>query len=42
MHRPAPPIDAVEWLNTPEPVRLEELRGKVVCIAFLRRLCPGC
>lgn len=42
MHRPAPPIDAVDWLNTPEPVRLEDLRGKVVCIAFLQRLCPGC
>ncbi|MBK1970304.1 MULTISPECIES: peroxiredoxin family protein [Brevundimonas] len=42
MPRPAPPIEAAEWLNAPEPVRLTDLAGKVVCIVFLQRLCPGC
>lgn len=40
--RPAPPVEASDWINTTSPVPLESLRGKVVCIVFFQRLCPGC
>jgi hypothetical protein len=35
-------IDAAEWLNTPEPLSLAALRGKVVVIEAFQMLCPGC
>ena len=38
----APPIIAVEWLNSPEPLTLEGLRGRVVAIECFQMLCPGC
>lgn len=38
----APPILAAEWLNTPEPLTLEGLRGRVVAIECFQMLCPGC
>ena len=38
----APPILASEWLNTPEPLTLEGLRGRVVVIECFQMLCPGC
>lgn len=38
----APPILASEWLNTPEPLMLEDLRGRVVVIECFQMLCPGC
>lgn len=38
----APPILAAEWLNTPEPLMLEGLRGRVVVIECFQMLCPGC
>lgn len=38
----APPILASEWLNTPEPLTLEGLRGRVVAIECFQMLCPGC
>ena len=31
-----------EWLNTPEPLSLAALRGKVVVIEAFQMLCPGC
>lgn len=31
-----------EWLNTPEPLSLEKLRGKVVVAGAFQMLCPGC
>ena len=40
--RPAPELDVVEWLNTPQPIRLADLRGKVVVMEAFQMLCPGC
>lgn len=41
-HRAAPPITASLWLNTPEPLTLEGLRGRVVVLHAFQMLCPGC
>ncbi|WP_290701926.1 redoxin family protein [Amphritea sp.] len=41
-HSLAPPLDTTIWFNTPEPLTLEELRGKVVVIHAFQMLCPGC
>jgi len=38
----APPILASEWLNTPQPLTLEGLRGRVVAVECFQMLCPGC
>lgn len=38
----APPIIASEWLNTPAPLTLEALRGRVVVVECFQMLCPGC
>lgn len=40
--RTAPPIQASEWLNTPAPLSLEQLRGRVVVLHAFQMLCPGC
>ena len=40
--RAAPELDVVEWLNTPQPIRLADLRGKVVVMEAFQMLCPGC
>jgi len=32
--KPAPPINAKEWLNAEEPLSLEKLKGKIVFIDF--------
>lgn len=40
--RKAPELDAVEWLNTPAPIRLAELRGKVLVMEAFQMLCAGC
>lgn len=39
---PAPELDVVEWLNTPDPMPLSSLRGKVVVIHTFQMLCPSC
>jgi len=39
---PAPELQVSEWLNTPSPIRLSDLRGKVVLIEAFQMLCPGC
>jgi peroxiredoxin len=39
---PAPELHVSEWLNTPAPIRLSDLRGKVVLIEAFQMLCPGC
>lgn len=31
-----------EWFNTPEPLTLAHLRGRVVLICAFQMLCPGC
>ncbi len=41
-HPLASPLDTTVWFNTPEPLTLEELRGKVVVIHAFQMLCPGC
>lgn len=38
----APELDVSEWLNTPKPIQLSELRGRVVVIHAFQMLCPGC
>ncbi len=38
----APELHVQSWLNTPEPLSLSNLRGKVVVIHAFQMLCPGC
>lgn len=38
----APPWKTTEWLNSPEPLSLEQLRGRVVLLHAFQMLCPGC
>jgi len=38
----APEIQAEGWLNTPHPLALAGLRGKVVVLHAFQMLCPGC
>ncbi len=40
--RRAPELAIESWLNTPEPITLAGLRGKVVIIEAFQMLCPGC
>jgi len=42
MVRPAPGWRIAHWLNTPAPISLESLRGKVVLAVAFQMLCPGC
>lgn len=35
-------IEASEWLNTPDPMRLSALRGRVVAVTVFQMLCRGC
>lgn len=41
-HGLAPEWHIAEWLNTSEPIRLEEQRGRVVVACAFQMLCPGC
>lgn len=38
----APEWKTTDWLNTPEPLTLEKLRGRVVMVHAFQMLCPGC
>ena len=38
----APPLLAAQWLNTPQDITLDALRGKVVVVEAFQMLCPGC
>lgn len=38
----APAWQTTAWLNTPEPLALERLRGRVVLLHAFQMLCPGC
>ncbi|MEO8143398.1 MAG: redoxin domain-containing protein [Betaproteobacteria bacterium] len=40
--QPAPEWATREWFNTPAPLRLAGLRGKVVVLHAFQMLCPGC
>lgn len=39
---PAPPLQVDQWLHTPDPIMLDQLRGKVVMLHAFQMLCPGC
>ena len=39
---PAPAWQAGTWLNTPRPLSLEALRGRVVVLHAFQMLCPAC
>ena len=38
----APTLQVRQWLNTPEAISLEGLRGRVVVLHAFQMLCPGC
>ena len=38
----AKPLETVDWLNSPSPISLQNLRGSVVLIEAFQMLCPGC
>lgn len=38
----APELITTRWFNTPAPLTLEGLRGRVVMIHAFQMLCPGC
>jgi AhpC/TSA family len=37
-----PPLQASRWFNTPSPITLAALRGRVVAIHTFQMLCPAC
>ncbi len=37
-----PPLQVSRWFNTPEPIELSALVGRVVIIHAFQMLCPGC
>lgn len=41
-YSPAPAWHIAHWLNTPSPITLESLRGKVIVMHAFQMLCPAC
>src|SRR5690606_17828600 len=39
---PAPELQVSQWFNTPAPLSLAALRGRVVVVEAFQMLCPGC
>lgn len=39
---PAPELQVAHWFNTPKPLTLASLRGRVVVLHAFQMLCPGC
>ena len=39
---PAPEWQTTDWINTPAPLTLAGLRGRVVMLHAFQMLCPGC
>lgn len=39
---PLAPLRVSHWFNTPAPITLDALRGRVVVIHAFQMLCPGC
>lgn len=39
---PAPELQVDTWFNTPAPLTLSALKGKVVVLHAFQMLCPGC
>ena len=42
MLAPLPDWSVDQWFNTPKPISLPDLRGRVVVIEAFQMLCPGC
>lgn len=42
LHPQAPALTVERWFNSPQPVTLESLRGKIVVMESFQMLCPGC
>jgi hypothetical protein len=40
--RLAPPWQVEQWFNTPVPLSLDALRGKVIVLEAFQMLCPSC
>lgn len=40
--QPAPEWQVTRWFNTPAPITLASLRGRVVVVEAFQMLCPGC
>jgi hypothetical protein len=40
--RISPPLQVSQWLNSPQPVTLDGLHGRVVVLHTFQMLCPGC
>tara|TARA_R110002124_G_scaffold91809_14_gene233537 strand:+ start:1802 stop:2335 length:534 start_codon:yes stop_codon:yes gene_type:complete len=40
--RPAPPWQVSEWINTPNPLSLDALKGRIIVLEAFQMLCPGC
>lgn len=38
----APELSVSRWFNTPKPITLADLRGRVVLLHAFQMLCPGC
>ena len=38
----APALEVSEWFNSPAPLTLDSLRGRVVVMHAFQMLCPGC
>ena len=38
----APALQVAQWLNTPEAINLDGLRGRIVVLHAFQMLCPGC
>ena len=41
-HLQAPAWSIDQWFNTPTPLSLQSLRGKVIVLEAFQMLCPGC
>lgn len=42
IHPTAPAWQVERWFNTPAPLTLETLRGRVIVLEVFQMLCPGC
>lgn len=42
LNRPAPAWQVSQWFNTPAPLNVDTLRGRVIVLEAFQMLCPGC
>jgi len=38
----APELQVEQWFNSPQPISLQALRGRIVVLHAFQMLCPGC